>query len=99
MSRTARWLIAAGYLTPAVLVGAAWLVIISGVGDFGGRFAFAFAFMGAMALAGVLLLAGVLTALEALVRARGQFRWYDYAMLAAGVAPWVAVGIIELWPG
>ena len=98
MPRSSRWLIAAGYLTPAGVLGLAWLSVPAGAGDLGGAAWFALALLVAAVLAGLLFLAGAATAIEALVRARGRFRWYDYALLTAGVAPLLALAIGVLRP-
>ncbi len=98
MPRSSRWLIAAGYLTPPTTLGLAWLFAPAGLGRLGGGALIAITLMVATVLAGLFLLAGVLTALEERVQARAQFRWYDYALVAAGLLPFVALGLTSLWP-
>lgn len=95
--RSARWLIAGGYAS-----GVAGFAIGNWLPRGNDELGIANA-MTALALGGlvgtILLLVGLARGMQAVVRDRAQVRWFDYTMLAAGLAPLVFMLIAQLLPG
>jgi len=97
MARSARWFIAAGYA--ALVAGFA-------IGDFLPRGSDELGIanmMGTLVLgvlvAGILFLIGLYRGVRALKQERDQVRWFDYAVLVLGIAPFAFVVVAQLLPG
>src|SRR5215471_5433825 len=87
--RSARWLIGAGYVAPTLgfLIGD---VLPRGSDELGIATSMTALVLG-LVIGGALLLLGLAKGIQALVRMRDRFRWFDYLILAAGVAPFAVV--------
>jgi hypothetical protein len=96
MDPAARRLILAGYGAPLVILALAVVTLPRDAGDLGGNAWFALALLASAAISGVLVSVGCLVGFSTLVRQRGRVPWFDYGLLAAGVALLVALGFLLL---
>jgi ABC-type methionine transport system permease subunit len=95
MARSARWLIARGYA--ALVAGfAIGDLLPTGSDELGIANAMGALVLG-MLVAGILLLIGLVRGAQAIIRERHRTRWFDYVVLALGVAPFVFL-LVALLP-
>ena len=97
MTRSARWLIAGGYAAIVAGIGIGDL-LPPGSDELGIANTMGTLVLG-MLVAGILLLIGLYRGVQALRRERHQVRWFDYAVLVLGVAPFVFFLVALLLPG
>jgi uncharacterized iron-regulated membrane protein len=94
MARSARWLIAAGY---AVLVAAIAIGDLLPPGsDELGIANMTGALVLGLLVSGILLLIGLVRGVQAIMRERHRVRWFDYVVLALGVAPFAFFLVAQL---
>src|SRR5258706_4681495 len=96
MPASARWLIIGGYA--ALLAGLGLSEVVPPGSDELGIANAMIAFVLGALVCVALLLAGVYKGTRALVRARGRVRWFDYILLAAGVAPFALLAARFAFP-
>ena len=99
MPRSARICIAMAYAVPlGLLILAVAAARLTDVGRFGGAALFVFALILGGGSGALLCVIGTAVGVDALVRARERFRWYDYLLLTAGAGPLVAGAVAVLLP-
>jgi hypothetical protein len=95
MARSARWLIAGGYA--ALVAGfAIGDLLPTGSDELGIANAMGALVLGTL-VAGILFLIGLVRGAQAIIRERHRVRWFDYVVLALGVAPFVFL-LVALLP-
>ena len=97
MARSVHWLIAGGYA--ALLAG--WVIggMLPQSRDELGIGNSMSALVLGIVVGILLLLAGLVRGVKAIVRTRDQVRWYDYLVLALGIAPVGFLVVAPLLPG
>jgi hypothetical protein len=96
MTRSARWLIAGGYA--ALVAGIAMGDFLPPGSDELGIANMMGTFVLGILVGGILLLIGVVRGVQAIIRERRQVRWFDYIVLALGVAPFAFILVALLLP-